>query len=181
MPPDVPYLLAQREILRKEAVALRAALDSLERARKRVTLPAVSRAYDEQKRAVERSLVSVDHHLSMVDQSIAELSGLLTVPTRGNMGHTMLGQEPDSRALKISKTKTAGGKKRAPEVEALHAAGLTPNDAAEIITKSVGRKISRDSLKQRWAKGDQLRAMPEAWADILAQRGVPKTTWRKLG
>lgn len=94
--------------------------------------------------------------------------GLRAVPRPGMMGRMEAGTE--TRALKISKTKTA---KRSPEVDALHKAGLTPKSAADLCG------TSRDVLKQAWAKGSQFRPIRPEWAKTLAKHGVPESTWRK--
>lgn len=86
------------------------------------------------------------------------------------MGHMDLGQE-DSRALKIAKTRTRG-KRRAPEVQALYDAGLTPNEAAAACG------TTRDVLKQAWARGDQFREIRPEWRKTLAKLGVPASVWR---
>ena len=105
-------------------------------------------------------------------EAVAEEHRLHSVPSRPII-QDMLGQNStgDSRALKIAKTRTKG-RKRAPEVQAIYDAGLTPQGAAELCG------TSRDVLKQAWAKGDQFRAIREDWKATLAKAGVPKGVWR---
>jgi hypothetical protein len=95
--------------------------------------------------------------------------GLPAVPRRRMMGH--MEAPADTRGLKIAKSKTAKG--RAPEVQALYDAGLTPATAAEACG------TTRDVLKQAWAKGSQFRPIRPEWAKKLAAKGVPIETWRQ--
>lgn len=106
-------------------------------------------------------------------ETLVEEHELHSVPRPDKVQADMLGQNAsgDSRALKIAKTRTKG-RKRAPEVQAIYDAGLTPQGAAELCG------TSRDVLKQAWAKGDQFRAIREDWKAILAKAGVPKGVWR---
>jgi hypothetical protein len=76
----------------------------------------------------------------------------------------------DSRALKIAKSKTPRG--RAPEVQALYDAGLTPQSAAEACG------TTRDVLKQAWGHGKQFRPIRPEWRRKLAALGVPESVWR---
>jgi hypothetical protein len=108
----------------------------------------------------------------LLSQAIALLRAagdLKDRPKIGMMGHTMQAQAADSREVKISKAKSG---RRGPEVQALHAAGLTPQKAAELCG------TTRDVLKQAWAKGAQFRRIRAEWSETLEKHGVPKSVWR---
>jgi len=82
----------------------------------------------------------------------------------------VVGVDTDTRALKIAKAKTPH--RRAPEVQALYDAGLTPQSAAEAC------RTTRDILKQAWALGKQFRPIRPEWRRKLAALGVPESVWR---
>jgi hypothetical protein len=84
----------------------------------------------------------------------------------------MLGQ--DSRALKIAKSRSPKCS-RAPEVQAIYDAGLTPNDAAQLCG------TTRDVLKQAWGVGSQFREIKPEWKKRLSKAGVPEAIWRSRG
>lgn len=113
----------------------------------------------------ERALRLLEEAAKELDEQHQDLNS----DTIGPKMSSMLGQAADSRALKISKSRSG---RRAPEVIALHEAGLTPNSAAALCG------TTRDVLKQAWGKGKQFRPIRTEWRDRLAKAGVPKSVWR---
>lgn len=101
--------------------------------------------------------------------ALVEEHTLQSVPSSDRM-QDMLGQN-DSRALKIAKARSPK-RGRAPEVQAIYDAGLTPNDAAKLCG------TTRDVLKQAWGVGSQFREIKPEWKKRLAKAGVPETVWR---
>ena len=100
--------------------------------------------------------------------ALVEEHTLQSVPSSDRM-QDMLSQ--DSRALKIAKARSPK-RGRAPEVQAIYDAGLTPNDAAKLCG------TTRDVLKQAWGVGSQFREIKPEWKKRLAKAGVPETVWR---
>lgn len=83
-----------------------------------------------------------------------------------------------SRAMKIARGHAArAGKHLQPAHQAILDAGLTPPEAADILSQATGRKVTRDMLKQCWASGKQRRPVKPEWVEILAKHGVPKHVW----
>lgn len=132
------------------------------------TVSELSARLDAEKAKLEALIESAKR---LRDEYVQE-HALQSVPSSAKM-QDMLGQNStgDSRALKIAKTRTKG-RKRAPEVQAIYDAGLTPQGAAELCG------TSRDVLKQAWAKGNQFREIRDDWKATLAKAGVPKGVWR---
>jgi hypothetical protein len=104
--------------------------------------------------------------------AVAANHELHSVPSRPIV-QEMLGQN-DSRALKIAKSRSPK-RGRAPEVQAIYDAGLTPNGAAQLCG------TTRDVLKQAWGVGSQFREIKPEWKKRLAKAGVPESVWRTRG
>lgn len=135
----------------------------------------VSKARREAERAAAKA-AEAQRKLDILLKAQSELIGALveehtlqSVPSSDRI-QDMLGQN-DSRALKIAKARSPK-RGRAPEVQAIYDAGLTPNDAAKLCG------TTRDVLKQAWGVGSQFREIKPEWKKRLAKAGVPETVWR---